>query len=252
MSTSLRLNRPVLRHPDLQPNNIFIDDDFNITGLIDWQHAVVLPMFLAAGMPNVFQNYDDEQSMSFTPPKLPDNIELMDDDDRARAQEQFRRRHIHFFYLGFTQRVNEPHWHALEQDAGLLKRRVFHDAGAPWEGLNTPLQTDIIRLSQNWPKVVPINADGTTPAFPIIFTEQEMQRRASQDESLRETDSDMERILGLLGAASDGWTPSDRFESAKEKARLFKGEGLAAVSDDPWLTEMSDRHWPFDDFDEDE
>ena len=41
--------QPVLRHPDLQPNNIFVSDDLDIVGLIDWQHAAVLPLFLAAG-----------------------------------------------------------------------------------------------------------------------------------------------------------------------------------------------------------
>lgn len=96
---------PVLRHPDLQPN-IFVSEDFSITGLIDWQHSLVLPTFLAAGMPNSFQNYDDEESMSFVPPQLPDDFESMDEDERAREQEQFRRRHVHFFYLGFTQRMN--------------------------------------------------------------------------------------------------------------------------------------------------
>ncbi|KAF2437966.1 kinase-like protein [Karstenula rhodostoma CBS 690.94] len=250
--TSSKLNLPVLRHPDLQPNNIFIDDDLSITGLIDWQHAVVLPTFLAAGIPNVFQNYDDEESMSFTPPQLPADLESMDEDDRATAQEQFRRRHVHFYYMGFTQRMNETHWHALEQEPSLLKRRTFHDAGAPWEGLNTPLQMDIVRLSQNWSNIVSARSDGTAPTFPISITEKEAQRRATQDESLRETDSEMERILGLLGVASDGWTPSESFDSAREQAKLFKEEGLAAVSDDPWLAEMSERHWPFDDCDEEE
>lgn len=29
------LHRPTIRHPDLQPNNIFISDDLKVTGLID-------------------------------------------------------------------------------------------------------------------------------------------------------------------------------------------------------------------------
>jgi hypothetical protein len=249
--TCSKLNRPILRHPDLQPNNIFVSEDHNITGLIDWQHSLVLPTFLAAGMPNQFQNYDDEESMSFTPPRLPDDFESMDEDDRARAQEEFRRRHIHFFYLGFTQRMNEPHWHALEQETGLLKRRIFHDAGSPWEGLNTPLQMDTLRVSQNWSKIASANEGGAVPACPITIGEQEAQRLATLDESLREVDSEMERITRFLGIASDGWTSNESFESAMERARLIREEGLDAVSDKPWLREMSERHWPFDDCDED-
>ena len=106
---SSKLNLPVLRHPDLQPNNIFISEDLRITGLLDWQHSIILPTFLAAGIPDMFQNYDDEESMSFTPPRLPDNLESLDEDEQAKAHEKFRRRHLHFYYLGFTQRMNEPH-----------------------------------------------------------------------------------------------------------------------------------------------
>lgn len=247
-----KLSLPVLRHPDLKPNNIFVSEDLTITGLIDWQHSLVLPTFLAAGIPKVFQNYNDEASMSFTPPRLPENIESMPEDERDIALEQFRRRHVHFFYLGFTQKLNESHWRALEQETGLLRRRIYDDAGSPWEGLNLPLQNDIANVSQNWSKVATASADGTFPACPIVLDEQEVQRRASLDDSLREADSEMERINGMLGVASDGWTPNETFESAKERARFIKEEGLAAVADDPWLKEMSDKHWPFDDCDEDE
>ncbi|KAJ8109195.1 hypothetical protein OPT61_g7638 [Boeremia exigua] len=210
--TCSKLNLPVLRHPDLQPNNILISEDFSITGLIDWQHSTVLPTFLAAGMPNMFQNYDDDESMLFVPPQLPDDFESLDEHERVRAQEQFRRRHIHFFYLGFTQRMNGPHWRALQQETGLLKRRTFTDAGSPWEGLNTPLQMDLVRIWQNRSKVAAADSDGAIPACPITFTEQEVQRRAALDESLREVDSELERINRILGIASDGWTPNDARE----------------------------------------
>ncbi|KAF2118671.1 kinase-like domain-containing protein [Lophiotrema nucula] len=250
--TDTNLNLPVLRHPDLQPNNIFVSEDFTITGLIDWQHSLVLPTFLAAGMPKSFQNYNDEESISFVPPQLPNDFDSMGDEDRVRVQEQYRRRHVHFFYLGFTQRMNDRHWHALEHESGLLKRRLFNDAGSPWEGLNTPLQMDLVRVLENWSNIASPNSDGTVPACPVVFTEQEAQRRAALDESLRETDSEMERINNVLGVASDGWTTNEMFESAKERAMLIREEGLAAVSDDPWLREMTERHWPFDDCDEDE
>jgi hypothetical protein len=100
--TSPELNFPILRHPDIQPNSIFIDKDCRVTGLVDWQHATRLPTFLAAGIPNAFQNYTDPESRSFKPPHLPANLDSLDDLERTQAQEQFWRRQMHFFYLGFT------------------------------------------------------------------------------------------------------------------------------------------------------
>lgn len=247
-----KLNSPVLRHPDLQPNNIFVSEDLSITGLIDWQHSLVLPTFLAAGIPNSFQNYKDEESMPFFPPQMPRDLESMEEDERAIALEQFRRQHVHFFYLAFTQQMNESHWHALEQETSVLKRRIYHDAGSPWEGLNTPLQINIVQVVKNWSKVASANSDGSIQKCPVLLVEEEAQRITALDESLRDFDNEMERINGVLGVASDGWTPNESFESAKERAKLIKEEGLAAVSDDPWLMEMTEKHWPFDDFNEDE
>ncbi|PSN69915.1 hypothetical protein BS50DRAFT_618879 [Corynespora cassiicola Philippines] len=39
--------RPTLRHPNLQPNNVFVSDELEITGLIDWQNCAILPLFFA-------------------------------------------------------------------------------------------------------------------------------------------------------------------------------------------------------------
>lgn len=40
------LYRPVIRHPDLQPNNIFVSNKLEIKGLIDWQYSTILLLFL--------------------------------------------------------------------------------------------------------------------------------------------------------------------------------------------------------------
>ncbi|EFE44815.1 hypothetical protein TRV_00366 [Trichophyton verrucosum HKI 0517] len=250
--TCPKLNLPILRHPDLQPSNIFISEDFKITGLIDWQHSLVLPMFLAAGIPRSFQNYGDEQSMYFIPPQLPEDLGTMDADEHAIACEQFGRRHVHFFYLGFTQKLNEPHSEALEQEFSLLRRRIFDNAGSPWEGLNTPLQVDIAQVSQNWSKIAAVRSDRSLPACPVVISEQDVQKRAALDDSLRDVDTELEQINGFLGVGSDGWTSNELFKQAKERARSIKVEGLAAVNDDPWLRQMTEQHWPFDDYNEDE
>ncbi|KAF2866274.1 kinase-like domain-containing protein [Massariosphaeria phaeospora] len=246
------LNVPILRHPDLQPNNIFVADDCTITGLIDWQHSTVLPTFLAGGIPKYFQNYADQESLSFTPPKLPEHFETMDEDDRVEALELYRRRHVHFFYLGFTRRSNRLHWQALQQDKALLKRSVYEHAGNPWEGLSTHLQLDIALVSQNWSKIAQVGPDGTIPPCPVAISEEETRRRLALDESLREVDVEMQRIRDVLGVGVDGWTSNELFEDAKEKAAMIKEEGLAGIEDEPWLRDMSEKHWPFDDFDEDE
>lgn len=75
-----RFARPVLRHPDFSPNNILINPSSNseITGIIDWQHSVALPLCLCAGIPQHFQNWGDPISETLSKPdmKLPEDLIL--------------------------------------------------------------------------------------------------------------------------------------------------------------------------------
>jgi hypothetical protein len=250
--TSPELTRPVLRHPDIQPNNIFISDDCRVTSLIDWQHAIALPTFLAAGIPSSFQNYGDAESGSFTPPRLPIDFDSLNEFERSQACEEFRRRHVHFFYLGFTQKFNQQHWRALEEETDILRRRIFDHAGEPWEGLNTALLCDLSEVSRSWGNIAPLDNDGTAPTCPVSFTQEEAEQIDALDDLHRDADGDVEQINELLGIASDGWTPNEWFESAKSKSAQIRKKALASADDDPWLRDMSERHWPFDDYDEDE
>jgi hypothetical protein len=77
LQTSSRLNprgeehnRPVIRHPDLRPRNIFVSDDFE---------------------------------------SLPDNSSALDEDNRQAQLELFHKRKLHHFYMTETSRHNLTH-----------------------------------------------------------------------------------------------------------------------------------------------
>ena len=131
-----------MRHPDLQPNNIFVSDKLEITGLIDWQHSVVLPLFLQCGIPNSLQNYGDEVSESLQIPCLPDNFNNLEEREQFEQAELLRRRQLHHFYVNFTAKYNSEHYDALTSDLSTLRRRLFHHASNPWEGDNTSLKAN--------------------------------------------------------------------------------------------------------------
>jgi hypothetical protein len=62
------MTRSSIRHPDLQPNNVSVSENLEITGLIDWQHCAILPLFLQAGITGSLQNYGDAVSESLDTP----------------------------------------------------------------------------------------------------------------------------------------------------------------------------------------
>jgi len=107
-------------------------------------------------------------------------------------------------------------------------------------------------ISQHWGQIAPAQADGTISSCPISFTKDEADHIDALDDSHRDVHGDVEQINDLLGIGSDGWTPNERFENVKAKAAEIKEQALASADDDPWLKKMSDRHWPFDDFDEED
>ncbi|OJJ67770.1 hypothetical protein ASPBRDRAFT_199991 [Aspergillus brasiliensis CBS 101740] len=235
--------RPVLRHPDLQPNNILVSDDLDIVGLIDWQHASVLPLFLAAGIPNFFQNYDDPESLHFRPPPSPDSND-MDEEEKANALHEFQRRHTHFFYMAFTQRFNEPHFRAMNQTTNTLTRRIFTHAGDPWEGNNIPLQADLVIITKAWHNF-------STRPCPVSISNDKSKSIMELQSMHEEIDEQLKLIRNYIGISVDGWTPLEDYEAACARARQIKVDVFASLDTD-YEREMTERHWPFDDHDEDE
>ncbi|EGE83930.2 hypothetical protein BDDG_06875 [Blastomyces dermatitidis ATCC 18188] len=49
------MNHPTMRHPDLNPTNIYVSDSCEVSCIIDWQHTTILPLLLAAGNPPLFE-----------------------------------------------------------------------------------------------------------------------------------------------------------------------------------------------------
>ncbi|RMZ77268.1 hypothetical protein DV738_g4502, partial [Chaetothyriales sp. CBS 135597] len=132
------LLRPTIRHPDLQPHNIFVSDDLSIVGLIDWQHSSVLPLFLQAGVPKYWQNPSSDEPVVIEKPSLPPNYESLDKAEQARAMDIYRQKQSHLMYLGYTSKFNPSHMDAYLIEGLPFKRRIFEHARAPWEGENIP------------------------------------------------------------------------------------------------------------------
>lgn len=143
-------HRPVIRHPDLQPNNIFVSSELEISGLIDWQHSTVLPLFLQCGIPQSLQNYGDEISKSLQVPTLPEDFNELEEIHQVQHAELFRKRQLHYLYVKLTAEKNPEHYNALTYHFSTLRRQVFHRASDPWEGDNMTLKADLVTLSRNW------------------------------------------------------------------------------------------------------
>ncbi|KAJ5562716.1 hypothetical protein N7535_002839 [Penicillium sp. DV-2018c] len=237
------LHRPVLRHPDLQPNNILVSNELEIKGLIDWQHSTVLPLFLQCGIPQNLQNYGDEISESLQIPTLPNNFNELEEKERLQHAELYRKRQLHYLYVKLTADKNPEHYDALTYDFRALRRRIFHHARDPWEGDNIDLKADLVTLSRNWKQV---NPDAKSPC-PIFFSDEESSECLRLEREQSEADEQLQDCHEAIGVGTEGWVPVAYYEEAKRRERKFKAVALDAAETDEERARVQE-DWIFDDF----
>ena len=243
------LNKQVLRHPDLQPSNVFVSDDFDVISLIDWQHTCILPLFLHSELPKAIQNYADEVSAMSHPFWLPNDFDTLSASEQENQLEIFRRRHVHYLYMCETREQNPMHFEGLCYRWTPLSRRLFVHVSAPWEGDIVPLKTDLIHVTENWPAIVRDSPMGSL-SCPIQFGEAESQECLRLHSEYEMTDSTMILICERgVGMGEDGWVPEENYDHAVEQLQRLKEESLASAQSDS-ERELLLEHWPFEDHDE--
>ena len=241
------LHRPAIRHPDLQPNNIFITDDLEVRGLIDWQHSTILPLFLQCGIPESLQNYGDEISESLQFPTLPNNFDELEEIEQFQQAELLRRRQLHYFYVKLTAERNPEHYEALTLHFSTLRQRLFHHASDPWEGDNTTLKADLVTLFKNW---VEVNHDARTPC-PISFTVDELTECLRLERAQSEADEQFQACKEVIGIGHEGWVPVAHYDEAKGCERKLRADALDAAETEEERERIKE-NWIFDDFSEEE
>lgn len=245
------LCRPTLRHPDLRPDNIIISDDFEVTGIIDWQHCTALPLFLQAGIPMDLQGYGDLEE-GLIKPQLPADEDEADEDEQDVEGEKYRQRHVHFCYMDGTAKKNKRLFDALMHERESFRKTICAHAAAPWEGTNVSLQRDLIHLTQHWEAIVREKRPNSEapPPCPLAFEEQEVESCLEAAGKQRQADWNAHIARSMVGGvARDGWISNEKYAEAKAEAARMKAEFWEDAEDDTGRTEI-EKYWIFDDFDE--
>ena len=242
------LNRFYIRHPDLQPNNIFVSwspgSDCKIVSLFDWQHASILPMFLLAGIPQRLQNHADAVSRSMTPPSRPENLDEMDKAQREREEYRYRCRIVHYHYVMSTMEYNPLHYEAFTDPFYALRGRLFLYAGGPWEGETFDLKVALIEATKKWEELT-----GRGVPCPLEFDAEDLGQTATLDKELSKATRGFEILQSMGGAGEEGWVPTEDYERAVTFFRAFQAEALAGAKSAEEREEI-EGHWPWDDMDE--
>ncbi|KAI0772853.1 kinase-like domain-containing protein [Trametes elegans] len=243
------LSQFYIRHPDFQPNNIFVSwspgSDCKIISVFDWQHTSILPMFLLAGIPQRLQNHADGASQSMTPPSRPENLDEMSEARRASEEYRYRCRLVHYLYVTSTRECNPLHYAAFMDRLHALRCRLFLYAGGPWEGETSDLKAALIQATNKWEELT----GGGVPC-PLEFNAKDLDETAALDKELSEATRGFERLQSMCDVGEEGWVLVEDYERAVAFFKECKEEALAGAQS-PKEQEEIMGHWPWDDMDED-
>ncbi|KAF2128324.1 kinase-like protein [Dothidotthia symphoricarpi CBS 119687] len=215
-------NRPTLRHPDLTPGNIFITPETGrISCLIDWQHAIIHPHLLAAGLPRAFENPDPDLPTHLDDPTLPENLASLPDAEKIAIHALHRQRILFFTYYILTGALNKPHLAALHDPLLLGRQMLVDSAGRQWAGNLITLKGAVLRAVRFWGHFPDVEGMDC----PVRFEQGEIDGFADVEDSWARmsglVEGWRERVCGMT---EEGWVRNEDFEDARDEMAELKEE----------------------------
>ncbi|KAH6912783.1 hypothetical protein BKA70DRAFT_1370267 [Coprinopsis sp. MPI-PUGE-AT-0042] len=215
-----RLRRPTLTLRDSNQGNIFLsrealdrDGTIEISAVIDWQHATVLPLYLTAFIPRFIEEAKPAP---------------------GQAEEEFLKE---WAYL-------RKAYHALYQETGLdvvwasslffggkfsMSQQLPAAVQFCWHGGNVKLKRLLMRTATEWEQIV---GPGIPCPLGPELPPKEVVAQAEEDERIwTEMENEKEAIERIVGVESDGWVRNedyDRAVAANEALREAWVESLGA------------------------
>ncbi|KAN0082432.1 Protein kinase-like domain containing protein [Tylopilus felleus] len=237
------------RHPDLQPSNVIVSTSSNsnqlkIVGLLDWQHASILPPFLLAGIPGRLQNYDDPVSQALIPPSPPANMDKLDQSEQSHAMGLYHRRLVHFHYVKNTREYNKLHHDALSDPVSMFICRLFDQAGAPWEGETHALKTTLIEATEIWGRLT-----GEGVPCPVAFEPEDLRKTKELSAKLQVADENYEGCRGMIGFETETWVSNEHYAMAMALGELLKLRVLTEIPEEE-VQAKTEANWFLNDMDE--
>ncbi|KAF7589600.1 hypothetical protein BBP40_004060 [Aspergillus hancockii] len=214
-------NSPTLRHPDLSLSNILLKPgSTEIAGVIDWQDAVIFPLFMQAGYP-AFCEHDSSRPQSLQIPKLPQNFNEMYAEEQLQAKAKLRLEEANLFYTAATGLYNDAHLKALKIPHLGMRQYLFQQTGYPWDADVINLYAALVGITspQVWDSI-------SSLPCPVSFDNEERVTAMKESSEWNESERLLSTIRNHLGIDLEGGTEPENFEWAYRQNLEFRMEFL--------------------------
>ncbi|KAF1828538.1 hypothetical protein BDW02DRAFT_574796 [Decorospora gaudefroyi] len=235
-----RVSRPVLWHPDLHMGNIFSkpEDPTKICSLIDWQSIVVSPLYLQARFPEFLSVEFDYVLGMREMPKLPQDYEDMDPDEKRLAELKLEQAKLSKWYEANTAKQNLRTHHAFLVPQ--FTRELFIQCGKVSEDGAVPLRDRLVKFANTWSEL------GFLDECPFSFSQEDTRKHDQQFQEYLKFHRIQELARNILCTDSDGWIcPLLDFEKLQQMNTELLQVVMSRSSEYNMTPEEIWNIWPF-------
>lgn len=231
-----------LWHPDLHLDNVFVDpDSYKITGIVDWQSAVVAPLFYQCGVHRAFRHHKSVQE-GWVMPVKPDNFDTLTPDEQRKVDHDLESATLHKYYELQTMKRASAHWDVLQRTSvPMLRKPVWLVTGA-WENQDLFfLRDSLITLVAQWNQIF---EDGIP--CPITFSKEELELHAKEEENMEGVGKMLSLLQDQGVLLADGMVQPEDYANAVENCQKYKEIFLSAAKNEVEKYLYS-KLWPYED-----
>jgi hypothetical protein len=159
---------------------VFVDPvSYTITGIVDWQSAVIGPLFYQSGVHRAFR-YHKPVREGWIIPKKPENYDALDPGEQTQIDRDLESETIHKYYELQTMKRAPLHWDVLQRPSiPILRKPVWLVTGV-WENQDLFfLRDSLIALVAQWNEFF-----GEDTPCPIEFSKEELELHAKEGENM--------------------------------------------------------------------
>ena len=233
---------PTLWHPDLHLDNVFVDPESKqITRIIDWQSAAVMPFFYQCGVSRMFQHpgvVADGWALS----ELPEDYDSLDQSEKAKIDSDRKSETCHKYYEAETKDKNPRHWAALQLEHADVRTEPSRLVVNVWEDRDVFfLRRALLSIVEQWQDLCP-----ESDTCPVSFNKQQLAQHAAEEESMSNVGEILRLFRDNWGLPPNGMvdpTSYDQIRTAVAELRDSFIEG----ADDEAERELFARLWPYQD-----
>ncbi|TAQ88177.1 hypothetical protein B7494_g3491 [Chlorociboria aeruginascens] len=233
-----------LWHPDLHLDNVYVDPKSKqITRIIDWQSAAIMPFFYQCGLPRMFK-HPGTISDDWTSPKLPEGYDSLNKIEKAKIDSDRNSKACHKYYIAETKSRNPTHWAALQLEYANMRREPIRLVMNVWEDRDVFfLRRSLLAIVEQWQNLCP-----GCGACPISFNEEELALHAAEEESMSNVGEILRLFRESWGLPPNGMVAPADFDKVRAAVAELK-ESFLENADNNTERELFAKLWPYQNMD---